>query len=82
MTEQEAKEQCARFAAEHPDRETHRWIPTQRDGEWLVAKIGLPPPSRDARPEIRADERPPTPDDVRSESPFLNLPPGWVGIYG
>lgn len=31
MTEKEAKEECARLAAEHPDRETHRWVPVQKD---------------------------------------------------
>jgi hypothetical protein len=79
MTEQEAKEQCTQLAAEHPDRGTHRWIPTQRDGEWAVAKIGLPPPSNDGSPEVRADERPPTPDDPRTEPPWLN--PGAGGIF-
>ena len=40
MNEQEAKERCAQLAAEHPDRETHRWTPVQgKDGAWSVAKI-------------------------------------------
>jgi hypothetical protein len=79
MTEQKAREQCAQLAAEHPDRHTHRWVPTQRGEEWVVAKIGLPPPSEDFSPEVRADERPSTPDDVRDSVPFGNLPPGWYG---
>jgi len=79
MTEQEARDECTRLTAEHPDRETHRWIPTQRDGEWVVAKIGLPPPAKDTQAEIRADERPATPDDVRSESPLASPPTIWFG---
>jgi hypothetical protein len=45
MTEEEAKERCARLAAEHPDRETTNWVPIkQKDGTWAVARIPLPPP--------------------------------------
>jgi hypothetical protein len=77
MTEREARDECARLSAEHPDRETHRWVPTQRDGEWVVAKIGLPPPSKDTQPEIRADKQPAIHDDVRSESPLASPPTIW-----
>jgi hypothetical protein len=78
MNEVEAKEACARLAAEHPDRDTHRWIPTKRGEEWAVAKIGLPP-QKDTIAEVRADEKPPTPDDVRDGMPFGNTPPPWFG---
>jgi hypothetical protein len=78
MNEVEAKEACTRLAAEHPERHTHRWVPTKRGDEWMVAKIGLPPPGNTTA-ELRADERPPTPDDVRGESPLSNLPAGWYG---
>lgn len=74
MTEREARDLCARHTAEHPDRATHQWIPTQRDGEWNVAKIGVPPANVDGTAEIRADERPPTPDDPRSV-PTKLIPP-------
>ena len=37
MNEVEAKEACALLASEHPDRHTHRWMPTKRDGEWVGA---------------------------------------------
>ena len=44
MDEREAQQLCAKLAAEHPDRETHRWIARADDaGEWSVVKIGLPP---------------------------------------
>jgi hypothetical protein len=67
VTRQEVEQECTRLAAEHPDRETHRWIPHQaKDGTWDVAKIALPPQSKEGlSTETRADERPPTPDDPR-----------------
>jgi len=66
VTHGEAIEACKRLAGEHPDRETHRWVPHQAsDGSWEVAKIGLPSQKDDATAETRADERPPTPDDPR-----------------
>jgi hypothetical protein len=67
MTREEAEQTCKRLAAEHPDRETHRWIPRETgDGSWGVAKIHLAPSEdREMTAETRADERPPTPDDPR-----------------
>ena len=74
MTEAEAREACARLAAEHPDRETHQWHPRQEpDDSWSVIKIALPP-SQPSTPETRAEERPPTADDPRSSS-MQNLGP-------
>ena len=44
MNRQEADELCDRYAAEHPDRKTHRWIARGDDeAGWSVVKIGLPP---------------------------------------
>jgi len=77
VNELEAKEECARLAGGHSDRHTHRWVPTRRGEEWFVAKIGLPPPADDATAELRADEKPPTPDDVRDGVPFGNTPPPY-----
>jgi len=79
MNEIEAKEECARLGAEHPDRHTHHWVPTKRGDGWAVAKIGLPPPPNDTTAEVRADEKPPTPDDVRDGMPFGNTPPPYFG---
>lgn len=44
MDRQEADALCAKLAAEHSDRKTHRWI-VRGDDEagWSVVKIGLPP---------------------------------------
>ncbi len=67
MTREEAEHACKRLAAEHPDRETHRWVPREEsDGLWGVAKIHIAPFDADElTAETRADERPPTPDDPR-----------------
>jgi hypothetical protein len=65
VTEAEAKAECERLAAESPERHTHRWMPVERDGEWEVAKIGLAPEEEATGTAVRADERPPDPDDPR-----------------
>ena len=67
---------CERLAAEHADRETHQWRPReQRDGSWAVVKIALRPTDPTALgTETRADERPDTGDDPRSNV-FRNVPP-------
>lgn len=66
MTRREVEKACTRLAEEHPDRETHRWVPHKAtDGTWDVAKIALPPASEERIAETRADERPPTADDPR-----------------
>ena len=78
MTLEEAKQACKRLAAEHPDRETHRWIPREaEDGSWEVAKVHLAPADdRELTAETRADERPPTGDDPRHTGRELG------GFYG
>jgi hypothetical protein len=68
MTREEAQRECDRLATESPDRETHRFLAREdEDGVWSVVKVGLPP-TRDpqAKPESRADSRPPIPDDPRT----------------
>lgn len=79
VNETEAKEACAQFAATHPDRRTHRWVPTKHGDEWVVAKIGLPPPTDDSTTERRADERPPTPDAPPNSEGFKNWVYGGLG---
>lgn len=58
---EEAQAECARLAKEHPDRETHRFVPREAgNGAWTVAKIGLPPLT--AKPpgqEARINQKPP-----------------------
>jgi len=54
MTRKEAEEQCARLAAEHPDRETHQWRPRQEpNGDWSIMKIALPPLDLNRQAELR-----------------------------
>ena len=79
VTREEAETECARLAREHPDRETHRFVPRQgSDGVWSVAKVGLAPlPDGPVGAETRADEKPPTPDDPR-DSYSRNVGP-WGG---
>jgi len=43
MERAEAEQLRDRLSAEHPDRETHSFILSERDGEWTVAKVALPP---------------------------------------
>jgi hypothetical protein len=74
VTESEARQACSRLAAEHPDRRTHRWRPRREiDGSWSVIKIALAPEGP-LGTEIRAEEKPPTPDDPRSAA-MQNLGP-------
>jgi hypothetical protein len=70
MTRAEAEAECERLRTESPERHTHRWVPVEEgDSDWRVAKIGLPPADEEVTgTEVRADEKPPTPDDPRSPS--------------
>jgi hypothetical protein len=66
VTREEADRECARLAAEHPDRATHRWRPQEVEGEgWSIVKIALPPADGASNAAVRADEKPTTPDDPR-----------------
>ena len=66
MTREEAEREAGRLEAEHPDRQTHRFLAReQADGSWAVVKVGLPPLG-ELTPETRAEEKPPTADDPRS----------------
>ncbi len=80
LTEEGARALCARLAATHADRATHQWLPrAPKDaaGPWQVVKVALPPPADNLGTEVRADERPDTPDDPRSAHD-RNVGP-WVG---
>lgn len=75
MTREDAERLCSRLAAEHPDRETHRWQPREDPGGgWSMVKIALPPAAAAGGAEVGADERPPTPDDPRPAA-NRNIPP-------
>jgi hypothetical protein len=80
VTREEAEKLCQRLASDSHERETHHWVPhRQRNGEWSVAKIGLPPTkSSGGTPETRADEKPATPDDPRPAQ-WRDVPPFGAG---
>ena len=61
MTREEAQAECARLAKEHPDRETHRFVPREGEhGAWTVVKIGLPPVvAKPPGQEARVNQKPP-----------------------
>lgn len=63
---EDAEAACRRLAETHADRETHSFLPRQREDGWEVVKVALAPPTDQLDAEVRADERPPTPDDPRS----------------
>lgn len=66
MNREEAELQAAKFTVEHQDRETHRFLAREgAGGEWVVMKMGLPPVDDARAAEVRADEKPTTPDDPR-----------------
>jgi hypothetical protein len=72
MTRADAEAECERLRSESPERHTHRWVPVQEaDGDWQVAKIGLAPADEETGTEVRADEKPPTPDDPRPPGPHI-----------
>jgi len=78
MTEQEAKDRCDQLAREHPDRETHRWIPVPgKDGGWAVAKVNLPPTTSPTGTETRSAPRADA-DDPRVLPPWLDPPRGGL----
>jgi hypothetical protein len=77
MDEMQAKERCAEQAAEHPDRETHRWVPLQgKDGEWQVAKINLPPTTKPTGTETRSTSV--DAEDPRQLPAWLDPPRGGL----
>ena len=63
---EEAEAARQRLAETHPDRKTHTFLTREREGGWEVVKVALAPPADQLDTEVRADERPPTPDDPRS----------------
>ena len=72
MTRDEAEAECARLAAEHPNRASHQWFARDEgNGSWVVVKVQARPGTRvdPLTAEIRADEKPPTPDDPRGSFP-------------
>ena len=76
VTREEAEAECRRLAGEHPERGSYRWFAREAagDGGWVVVRVPVPPGTRvdPLKTEIRADEKPPTPDDPRPQ-----VDPNW-----
>lgn len=77
MTEAEARAECERLSLSHPDRATSRWLPRRTGEGWQVVRVALSPPAEHLEGEVRAEERPSTPDDPRTAHD-RNVGP-WVG---
>jgi hypothetical protein len=77
MNEQEAKNRCAELAREHPERETHQWVPVKSKGsDWSIAKINLPPAIKPTGTETRVTES--DAEDPRQLPPWLDPPRGGI----
>lgn len=56
MDRSEAEQLRDRLSSEHPDRDTHTFILSERSGEWTVAKVAVPPGGGDAKSTAPAPE--------------------------
>jgi hypothetical protein len=73
MTREDAVARAEQLNAEHPDRETHTWIPRKSSAEeWEIAKLKMPGLRRDplkatteAKPKPQqADDPPPATQNI------------------
>jgi hypothetical protein len=76
MTHDEAAAAAKRLSDEHPDRDTHTWIPRELSAdEWEVVKVRVPGIRRDPlKASTEAKPKPPDADDPRPAI-FRNIPP-------
>ena len=76
MTHDDAAAAAKRLSAEHPDRDTHTWIPRELStDEWEVVKVRVPGIRRDPlKASTEAKPKPPEADDPRPAI-FRNIPP-------
>ncbi len=66
MNREEAVQQAQKLAQEHPDRDTHTWIPRQEStGEWSAVRVSLPGGARPRGATVEAKPKPPQADDPR-----------------
>ena len=68
MTREEAELQCQDLTRDHPERDTHIWLPREeRTGDWSVIKVRLPGGLRrdPTKATIEAKPKPPQADDPR-----------------
>jgi hypothetical protein len=77
MERSEAEQLRDRMSSEHPDRETHTFILSERDGDWTVAKVALPPAGEGGGPGVAR----PTPLHPHDDGKLPGgLPPGAAGF--
>jgi hypothetical protein len=64
----EAEAEARRLGEEHPERDRHRFVARERDGEWEVVRIPLPAGRRVAPrgTSTEAKPKPPQADDPRT----------------
>ena len=67
MERLEAEQLRDKLAAEHPDHQTHSFILSERDGDWTVAKVALPPGL--ASPGTALDKQLPVHDHAPTDLP-------------
>jgi len=80
MTEQEAKDRCAKLTAESPERETHSWLPRKEaGGEWAVVKLAVPSPKKEETTTSQAGDNQGIKDDPRPAME-QNVPPWGMGL--
>lgn len=83
MTRAEAESRAASLQAEHPDRDTHRFLAREgADGEWEVAKVPFPGERKRQKltPTISTEPEPSPADDPRSG--HEQRVPGFPGGLG
>jgi hypothetical protein len=80
MTREDALARAEQLNSEHPDRETHTWIPRRgAGGEWEIAKLRMPGLRRDPmKATTEAKPSPPEGEDPRPAC-FRNIPPFGAG---
>lgn len=79
MERPEAEKLREELSAGHPDRETHSFILCERDGDWSVAKVAVPPASGGPSTPGTAAGRQPLHDHNPSDLPGA-LPPNAAGF--
>jgi len=80
MTEQEARERCAKLGAESPERSTHSWIPKKNPaGDWSVVKLAVPSPKTPETVTTEPSENQSAKDDPRTAME-QSFPPWGAGI--
>ncbi len=76
MTRDEATAEAARSQRLHSDA---KWVPVQRDGEWVVARIGLAPTAIEQTGTATKPPAVPPRDDPYSQREIITRLYGSVG---